>query len=145
LANIAGFNLEFLPPAYFEKSFMMDDSGGFFPLYPNGHMHTNQIRTAEPLPISSGKVFVAAPEAVNKRITVKSLEGELLLYDGRNQVQNGWFVLRSFIPSGKSGKVIEWFVEASTIYLRSDWKDTTNQFQIIKSESWQKLFFSYLL
>ncbi len=38
LVGNAGFNLEFLPSAYFEKTFLMDDKPGIFPLYPAGPM-----------------------------------------------------------------------------------------------------------
>ncbi len=38
-----------------------------------------------------------------------------MLYDGRNVAQNGWFVVRSLIPSNKTGKVVEWYLTASTI------------------------------
>ena len=30
-------------------------------------------------------------------------ETELMLFDGRNLAQNGWFVVRSLLPSGKTG------------------------------------------
>ncbi|RPH93340.1 MAG: glycoside hydrolase, partial [Calditrichaeota bacterium] len=36
LTDRAGFNIEFLPSAYFEKTFLMDDVSGTFPLYPTG-------------------------------------------------------------------------------------------------------------
>ncbi|MEJ2355189.1 MAG: cellulase N-terminal Ig-like domain-containing protein, partial [candidate division WOR-3 bacterium] len=48
-------------------------------------------------------------------INIKSKDNELLLYDGRNKAQNGWYVVRSIIPADKTGKVIEWFLEANTI------------------------------
>ena len=38
-----------------------------------------------------------------------------MLYDGRDVAQNGWFVARSLIPSNKTGKVVEWYLTASTI------------------------------
>ncbi|NJK98577.1 MAG: glycoside hydrolase, partial [Bacteroidales bacterium] len=34
LEGYAGFNLEFLPPAYFEKSYLVDGKPGIFPRYP---------------------------------------------------------------------------------------------------------------
>src|SRR4051812_38145673 len=36
LEGRAGFNLEFLPTAYFEKSYLVDGKAGIFPLYPAG-------------------------------------------------------------------------------------------------------------
>ena len=36
LEGRAGFNLEFLPASYFEKTFLMDGKSDIFPLYPSG-------------------------------------------------------------------------------------------------------------
>ncbi len=115
LEGCAGFNFEFLPSAYFEKTYLVDGKSGIFPLYPTGPMEAKESGKVQPLPIASGKSFVLAPEDPARRITIKTKDSELLLYDGRNMAQNGWFVIRSLLPSGKSGKVIEWFLEAGTI------------------------------
>jgi hypothetical protein len=114
LEGKAGFNLEFLPAAYFRKSYMADDRTGIFPLYPSGPMTVNN-RISVPEPIAVAKTLVLAPEDREKRVTIKNKAGELLLFDGRNKAQNGWFVVRSLIPSGKTGKVIEWLISANTI------------------------------
>ncbi len=55
------------------------------------------------------------PKIRMARVEITSLEGNLMLYDGRNIAQNGWFVVRSLIPSNKTGKVVEWYLTASTI------------------------------
>lgn len=113
LKGRAGFNLEFLPAAYFRKSFIADDYHSVFPLYPSGSMSVVEGAT-QPMPLAVGRKLSLAPEDSERRITIAS-ENELQLFDGRNKAQNGWFVVRSLIPSGKSGKVIEWFVSANTI------------------------------
>ncbi len=118
LVGRAGFNLEFLPAAYFEKAFLMDGHGGVFPLYPSGPMAVEASGTVEPQPIATGKTLVLAPEDPARRVTIKTEDNELLLFDGRNQAQNGWYVVRSVIPEGKTGRVIEWFLSANTI---TDW------------------------
>jgi len=115
LVGRAGFNLEFLPSAYFKKAYLMDDKSGVFPLYPAGPMEVDKSGIVEPKPIATGKILVLAPEDPARRITIRAKDGELLLFDGRNKAQNGWFVLRSLIPQDKSGKVIEWFLTANTI------------------------------
>lgn len=115
LEGRAGFILEFLPAAYFEKSFLMDGKSGTFPMYPSGPMEKTKFGTVEPKPIASGKNLALAPEDPERRVNIKATIGELLLYDGRNKAQNGWFVVRTLIPSGKSGKVVEWFLTANTI------------------------------
>ncbi|MGZ3882223.1 MAG: glycoside hydrolase family 9 protein, partial [Flavisolibacter sp.] len=48
------------------------------------------------------------------RVRIQS-ETDLQLFDGRNKAQNGWFVVRSLIPAGKKGKVLEWFLSSNTI------------------------------
>jgi hypothetical protein len=115
LNGIAGLNLEFTPAAYFGKSFIMDEKQGLFPLYPSDLMETINGEI-EPAPIVSGKHFVLAPDDPERHISIRSTdESELLLFDGRNQAQNGWFVVRSLLPAGKSGKIVEWFITAQTI------------------------------
>lgn len=115
LEGRAGFNLEFLPSAYFKKAYVMDGRSGLFPLYPGGPMAVDKSGVVEPKPIATGTALVLAPEDPARRITIKAGDGRLLLFDGRNKAQNGWYVVRSLIPSGRSGKVIEWFLTASTI------------------------------
>jgi endoglucanase len=125
LVGKAGFNLEFLPAAYFRKSFMADERTGIFPRYPASAMAATPERNlasgrsegpgAEPLPIATGKRFVMAPEDPAHRIAVAAAEGEIALYDGRNQAQNGWFVLRSMLPAGRTGTVLRWTVAANSV------------------------------
>jgi len=118
LAGRAGFNLEFLPSAYFEKSFIMDSKSGIFPLYPGGPMTSDNMGKTEPQPIARGKSIIFAPEDPYRKIKISCNENELLLYDGRNKAQNGWFVLRSLIPTGETGTVLEWRIQANTV---ADW------------------------
>lgn len=124
LVGKAGFNLEFLPAAYFHKSFMADDKAGIFPRYPASAMELTPERNAasgrsegpgaEPLPIAEGRSFVLAPEDPDHRITVTAESARIALYDGRNQAQNGWFVLRSLLPAGRSGTVLRWTIRPDT-------------------------------
>jgi endoglucanase len=130
LAGKAGLNLEFLPAAYFHKSFLADGQGGVFPLHPSSDMKAGGARNAasgrdvgpgaEPLPFASGKAFVLAPEDPARRVTVSS-SSKLELFDGRDQAQNGWFVLRTAIPTGRTGRVIEWTLtpNADAAYVRA--------------------------
>jgi endoglucanase len=115
LEGRAGFNLEFLPSAYFKKTYVMDGKSYIFPLYPTGPMEVTKSGSVKPKPIAKGKKLFLAPENPERFIKVKSDDNELLLYDGRNKAQNGWYVLRSLIPGNKSGKVIEWFLKTNTI------------------------------
>lgn len=115
LVGRAGFNLEFLPSAYSERAYLMDGESGVFPLYPGSPMSVDEAGTVEPKPIGAGKRLVLAPEDPARRVTIEARDGELLLFDGRNKAQNGWYVVRSLIPADKSGQVIEWFLIANTI------------------------------
>jgi endoglucanase len=115
LAGRAGFNLEFLPSAYFEKAYLMNGKPGVFPLYPSGPMEVTKSGVVEPQPIARGKTLILAPEDPARRITITAKSGELLLFDGRNKAQNGWFVVRTLVPEGKTGNIIEWSLTANTI------------------------------
>lgn len=113
LEGKAGFNLEFLPTAYFHKSFMMEDRTGIFPVYPSGPKEINGVVAAAPLAI--GKHLVLAPDDIERRVSIETFGTPLELYDGRAKAQNGWFVVRSSIPAKQSGTVVEWQLNASTI------------------------------
>lgn len=114
LEGKAGFNLEFLPPAYFEKSYLMDDQSGQFPLYPSSKMEKNAKGVIDPLPLATGKQLTLSPEDPKTKIQILSNQS-LALYDGRNKAQNGWFVVRSLIPSDQTGVVVEWTIAANSI------------------------------
>lgn len=110
----AGFNLEFLPATYFHHSYFADGVAHPFPLYPASSMtQPSEGERAEPLPMASGQRFVLAPTDPQQRVTVSASSGTMSFYDGRNQAQNGWFVLRQMIPSGKTGTVLQWTLSGS--------------------------------
>ncbi|OGC03044.1 glycoside hydrolase [candidate division KSB1 bacterium RBG_16_48_16] len=134
LEGRTGFNLEFLPSAYFEKTYIMDGRIGLFPLYPSGPMEvkpaSTQIRQfaghstfddrgrseyIEPKPIATGQTLILAPEDPERRIRIQCLDGKLMLLDGRNVAQNGWYAVRTLIPANKTGKVVEWLLTPNTI------------------------------
>jgi hypothetical protein len=111
----AGFNLEFLPATYFHQSYFADGVAHPFPLYPASAMtQPTASQRAEPLPMASGQRFVLAPTDPQQRVTVSAANGTMSFYDGRNQAQNGWFVLRQMIPAGKTGTVLQWTLSGST-------------------------------
>lgn len=123
LLGKAGFNLEFLPSAYFHHAFMADGVAGSFPLHPVSAMVRTDQRNAasgrsegpgaEPLPMAEGRDFVLAPEDPARRVRITG-DAPIMLYDGRNQAQNGWFVMRSLLPAGKSGVVLTWTIRPQT-------------------------------
>ncbi len=124
LKGRAGFNLEFIPSAYFHKSYLADGKAGTFPLYPSSPMGLEPEAKFAPqtgpqtktLPLATAKTFVLAPEDETRRVTVTDTDGaDIGLYDGRNQAQNGWYVLRTMLPAGKSGTVVSWTVTANAV------------------------------
>ena len=134
----AGFNLEFLPSAYFEKTYLVDGNPAIFPKYPasstriepicnkipqfSGHTTFDDRGKGEfivPSPIAVGKTFILAPEDPERFVKLESQDADLMLFDGRSLTQNGWFVVRSLLPANKTGKVLTWYVEPNAI---PNWK-----------------------
>ncbi len=115
LVGKAGFNLEFLPAAYFGKTYLMDDWPGLFPRHPDEPMEKEADGSVEPEALTTGKRIVLSPEAPLTRVTITSEDGPLMLFDGRNKAQNGWFVVRSLIPAGKAGNVVVWHVRPHVV------------------------------
>ena len=134
LEGNAGFNMEFIPSSYFEKTFFMDGKPGRFPLYPSSStkMEPNSTKVLQyaghstfddrgrneyivPGPLATGKTLMMAPDDEENFVTIQALDGDLSLYDGRNLAQNGWFVVRSILPSGKTGTVLQWYLAPNAV------------------------------
>lgn len=113
-AGKAGFNLELLPPNLFGKSYILDGACGIFPQQANG-----PVIDRLPGVMARGKRLEVAPEDPYRWLTIEAVRGELLLLDGRNATQNGWFIVRSLVPEGKTSGVIEWRL---TIHRVDGWK-----------------------
>ena len=131
LVGKAGLNLEFFPASYFGKNYLVDGLARILPKYP---MHDTEVHpVSEKItqyfgestfddrgrgdflvakPMSVGHRIVLAPEDDALRVSVQS-ETEIGIYDGRHLAQNGMFVLRSLLPGGKTGTVVEWYLEPS--------------------------------
>ena len=115
LVGKAGFNLEFLPTAYFGKSYVMGDQPGFFPRHPDGPMQREADGTIEPRPLAEGKEIVLSPEDPQTRVSIRSDNGPMLLFDGQNMAQNGWFVVRSLIAANATKDVVVWHIHAKVV------------------------------
>src|SRR6201996_1393567 len=134
LAGRAGFNLEFLPSIYMGKAYLVDGTkAGIFPRTPNDPMVSvaplpDEPKKAyyledwekakgytEPLPFAQGRSITLGIDDPQARINVKSDTADLMLFDGRNRAQNGWFVLRSLIPAGKTTGAIVWHIRPDVI------------------------------
>lgn len=125
LVGKAGFNLEFVPSAYFGRSLAADGRPALFPRHPGDQMVLTATRNAasgrsdgpgaEPLPFAAGRTLVLSPEDAARRVSIQTSDGSVALFDGRNQAQNGWFVARQLLPGGRAGKLLEWTVEAASV------------------------------
>ena len=136
LVGKAGMNLEFFPASYFGHNYLVDANARILPKYP---MHDTEVHPVSekitqyfgestfddrgrgdflvPLAMSTGHRIVMAPEDEALRVGVTS-DREISIYDGRHLAQNGMFVLRSLLPGGQTGKVLEWYLEPS---ISKDW------------------------
>ena len=143
LVGKAGFNLDFLPTAYFGKSYVLDERAaaptfGIFPRHPDGPMRwdvsarhdggatepatgpgiqsdADTQGAAEPLPLASGHDIILAPEDPTTRVSIASDMAPVMLFDARNRAQNGWFVVRSLIPANRTENALVWHVHPNVI------------------------------
>ena len=114
LAGAAGLNLEFLSSFYFGKTYRADDATGIFPRHPDGPMQGSTQGVTE-LPLARASSFTLSPEDPMSRVNISSDSGPIMMFDGRNKAQNGWFVLRTLIPAGKTGDVVVWHVRPNVL------------------------------
>jgi hypothetical protein len=147
-AGKIGFNLELFPGSLLGKPWIMDAQSGIFPVQANGPTTTQPTNThhigdfnprgkadiqhligdgsyspmvADDIiaePFARGKQFVMRPDDPYNQVTIESRKGDLILYDGRMNHNNGWFVLRTEIPVGVSRNAIEWVI---TPHIVDDW------------------------
>lgn len=130
-----GFVLELYPEDLFGKTWMMDDKTGLFPRQPYGVKlldgvkpepqilpsgELSQLRPlpnhkALPVPLATGKKLAIAPNTDEFRMQIESSTGDLELHDGRNQHQNGWFIVRTTVPAGATNKAIELTITPNVI------------------------------
>ncbi|MGA8312024.1 MAG: glycoside hydrolase family 9 protein [Terriglobales bacterium] len=134
LAGRAGFNLEFLPSIYMGKAYLVDGTrSGIFPRTPNDPMVKvlplpDEPKKAyyledwdkskgytQPLPFAEGKSITLGVDDTLARVNVLSDTANLMLFDGRDRAPNGWFVLRSLIPSDKTTDAIVWHIRPDVI------------------------------
>jgi len=142
-----GFNLELFPGAMFDKPWIMDSQSGIFPRQPNAptesakpnHTHIGDYNPKgkadankligsgfSPIvaddvvaaPYSEGRKLTVLPDDPYSKITIESATGNLKLYDGRMNHNNGWFVVRTEIPAGATREAIRWTITPNVV---ADW------------------------
>ena len=72
-------------------------------------------------PYAVGRKFTSRPDDPLCRLTIESLTGDLKLYDGRMNHNNGWFVLRSEIAKGATKGAVKWLITPTVV---PDWRYT---------------------
>jgi hypothetical protein len=115
LVGKAGFNIDFLPTAYFGKGYLLDGSFGVFPRHPNGPLQRDLSGAAEPMPLATGRQIVLSPEDPVTRVTISSESGPVMLFDARSKAQNGWFVIRGLIPADRTDSALVWHIQPHVI------------------------------
>ena len=70
-------------------------------------------------PYAVGSKFTSRPDDKHQKLTVESMTGQLKLYDGRMNHNNGWFVLRSEIAKGATKGAVRWLI---TPEVDSQWR-----------------------
>lgn len=133
-----GFVLELYPADLFGMSWIMDEHSGIFPRQPYGVelpegvepdpqlLPSGELKDllplpnhkAQPVPLAVGSHLAVAPESDEYRMQIESSTGELELHDGRNQHQNGWFIVRTTVPAGATDNAIELTIKPNVI---ADW------------------------
>jgi endoglucanase len=109
-----GFNLELFPGLFFGKSWQLGTHDGVFARQPSGPGETPTL--------ARGKRLEVAPETELYHLTIEATRGgELELFDGRGNHNNGWFVVRSLAPAGATTNAIEWLV---TPHAKAGWMRT---------------------
>ncbi|MFD2825712.1 glycoside hydrolase family 9 protein [Leeuwenhoekiella polynyae] len=112
-----GMNIEFFPGILFGKSYYMDEKFGLFNRQANGpgtYAEEGEYRLQS---IAQGKHLVIAPGTPAQTIHIENLnsQAELQLLDGRASHSNGWFIVRSLVPAGKTKNAIEWLITPNTL------------------------------
>lgn len=110
-----GFNLELFPGLLFGKSWYMDNKSGIFSLQANGPMQKDADGNWQAFPMAKGQKLTIAPDVPEQTLIITSNGSDLQLLDGRFYHNNGWFVVRSEIPSGAATGAVEWLVEPKVV------------------------------
>lgn len=111
-----GMNIEFFPGYLFGKSYYMDNEFGLFNRQANGPGSYDDDDEYQIKPMAAGKELVIAPGTPRQTLKIENLkENNLELIDGRAQHSNGWFVVRSLVPSGATKNAIEWLITPNTL------------------------------
>ncbi|MDA0195026.1 MAG: glycoside hydrolase family 9 protein [Bacteroidetes bacterium] len=109
-----GFNFELFPQHLFGKSYMMDNNSGTFVPQPSGPVEEIFDENLT-IPLATGTKLVIAPEEDLQRILIESKSGNLELWDGRSNHNNGWYIVRTEVKPNTTDTAIEWVITPNVV------------------------------
>lgn len=112
------FNMNLFPGFLFGKTYFLGGKSGTFPVYANTPVEPDGDGEYEAVPMAIGPELNITPEDKYLNMTINNPDGDLQLIDGRVKHNNGWFVVRSLIPSGVTNGAIEWIIKPNIV---DDW------------------------
>ena len=113
------FDMEFYPPLYYGKTYLIGDSFGIIPRQINGFKVKNESGAFKPEPMGQGKVLTLAGEDPLRKVVIESAKDDLVMIDNRNNTNSGWILVKSEIPAGVTQNAIEWTITPNT---KPGWK-----------------------
>ncbi len=113
--NKLTFGFEFFPPLYYGKTFQIGNSFGIIPRLINGEKIKDETGAFRIEPMGNGTVLTLAGEDPMRKVVIESTSGDLVLTDERNSYHGGWISVKTEIPSGVTGKAVEWKITPNTI------------------------------
>lgn len=111
-----GFNIELFPEHLFGKTFIMDKQTGLFTQQANGPVQIDQEHYITQA-LAKGKTLTIAPENDLQRIKIET-KGEIALYDGRGNHNNGWYIVREELKANTTKNALEWIITPNSV---PDW------------------------
>lgn len=110
-----GFNLEIFPGQVFGKTYSGGGKTGIFTPSPYGPVGLQKDGEMLGMALCQGKEIIISPEDERYAAKFISHMGELVLWDGRTNHNNGWFIVRAEVAAGKTKNVIDIEVDPTVI------------------------------
>ena len=111
----AFFGLDLYPVLLWNKTFLIDKTGGTFPRELASPVKKGKITNKLTEPLGIGMKLTVAPEDRELKLQFKSFTGEMGLYDLRAHYEGGWYQVREDIPVDKTGEVLKWEINPERI------------------------------
>jgi hypothetical protein len=118
-ADKVGFNLELFPGEYYGEHYLMDNKPGLFNRQSSSRIDIDSNNNLAVTPLAVGEKLVIAPGNEEKEIKFESYKSKLELIDASGLYNNGWFIVRSTIPSGAVKNAVEWLI---TPKVNTNWR-----------------------